>query len=70
MDANALPTGTFTITATDNIYSSAACTATTTFTLEAAGPNPCTGAGTSIGGPNPNTGDIPFGDLPSTNGGL
>ena len=65
MDANALPTGTFTITATDNVYGSAACTATTTFTLEAAGPNPCTGAGTNIGGPNPNTGEIPFGELSS-----
>ena len=69
MDANALPTGTFTITATDNVYGSAACTATTTFTLEAAGPNPCTGGGTNIGGPNPNTGEIPFGQLPSSSTG-
>ena len=69
VDSNALPTGTFTITATDNVYSSRACTATTTFILEASGPNPCDGLGYQLGS-NVSTPQRDYGDVVNNNGGL
>tara|TARA_R100000697_G_scaffold32298_2_gene43384 strand:+ start:5022 stop:9395 length:4374 start_codon:yes stop_codon:yes gene_type:complete len=67
VDSDALPTGTFTITATDNVYSSAACTATTTFTLESDGPNPCDGLGYPVG-PSRFTGQRNYGNVINSNG--